>query len=71
MVAAAVSTHSPSGGQAANLAVDALVEANTERPPIDFGIVSATLIHFRSEICQRAGLACQRLTRSEIRCDIL
>lgn len=71
MVAAAVSTRSPNNGEAANLAVDAFVKANTKRPPVDLGIVSATLIHFRGKVCQRARLACQRLSRSEIRCDVL
>lgn len=51
MVAAAVSTRSPNDGGAANLVVDAFVKANTKRPPVDFGTVSATLVHFRSKVC--------------------
>lgn len=58
-------------GEIANLAVDTLVKADTKTPPVDFGVVSAALIYFRGKVRQSARLACQRLARSEIGCDVL
>lgn len=54
-----------------NLAVDTLVKGNTKTPPVDLGVISISFVHFRGKVGQGTGLACERLSRSEIRCDVL
>ena len=54
-----------------NLVVYALVEQHTQRPPVCPDIVAAARVHFRREIRQGAGLACQYLPRDDVGSDIL
>lgn len=54
-----------------NLAVDAFVKGNTKTPPVDLGVISISFVHFRGKVGQGTGLACERFSGSEIRCDVL
>lgn len=55
----------------AYLIVDAFVECDTQRPPIDFKVIATTLVHLWGEIREGSRLACERLTWSKVRRHIL
>jgi len=44
-----------------DLSIDALVESNTKRPPIDFASVATSFEHFWREVGQRAGFAFEHM----------
>lgn len=53
------------------LVVYALVEENTQRPPVDLARVALAFIYFRSQVGEGTRLARQRLMRREIGGDVL
>jgi len=54
-----------------NLIVYALIEENTQRPPICANIVALPCVHLWCEIGKRTRLTCQHLARNNIGGDIL